>query len=162
MSRLKRKVGGLQLFDRSHRIGSSLSAADLERGVKLEEHTAVLDRFLSETDGTYGWQGAISNGGTVTVPKAALAGNLSAAERVARVRNRLDRGEPPILVTYDLDTDTPIFEEEDQEAYEDGYICGGCLQYQQVPNAPMCNWLRDGGQSASIPEQDRGCGHRNY
>lgn len=158
---IKRNRGGLQIFDRGRPSDSTLTRVEMERGVKLEEHTAVLDRFLSETDGTYGWQGVLPRGGTLTVPKASIKDKISHADRVSRVRARLNRGEPPLLVTYDPATDTPIFAEEDQEAYEDGYICGGCLQYQSIPNAPECNWLR-ADMGSHIDPKDRGCGHRNY
>lgn len=161
MGRIKRNSGGLQIFDRGRRMDSNLSVEELERGVKLEEHTAVLDRYLESTDGTYGWQGVLARGGTLTVPKASTKEGVSHAQRVERVRARLNRGEPPLLVSYDLATDTPIFAEEDQEAFEDGYICGGCLQYQAIPNAPECNWLRPDTGSHLDPK-DRGCGHRNY
>lgn len=143
-------------------MGSELTAKDIERGVKLEEHTQVLDRYLAETDGTYGWQGVLGRGGSMTVPKATLKDAISSRERVERVRKRLQSGNPPLLVSYDTATDTPIFAEEDQEAFEDGYICGGCLQYQNVPNAPECNWLRAGADSKNLDPKDRGCGHRNY
>lgn len=161
MTRPMKRTGGLLLFDGGRPMDAKLSAAELERGIKLEEHTAVLDRFLAETDGQYGWQGALGRGGNMTVSKASLGEGLSKAERMERVKKRMNRGEPPILVSYDLATDTPLFDEADKEAYEDGYICGGCLQYQAVPNAPECNWLRANNGSHLDPK-DRGCGHRNY
>ena len=151
----------LQVFKDGRPVNAALSQKDLSDKVKLEEHTAVVDRFLSSKDGTYGWQGALSRGGSLTVPKATLKESSFAKDRVARVRARLNRGEPPLLVSYDLETDTPIFSEEDQEAYEDGYICGNCLQYQNIPNAPVCNWLRV-GDSSNVDPKYKGCGHRNF
>lgn len=151
----------LQVFINGRPDDGNLTAADLARGTKLEEHTAVVDRFLSEQDGTYGWQGVLGRGGDMTVPKHVLAESSMSGDRVARVRARLKEGNPVMLVSYDPETDTPIFAEEDQEAYEAGFICAGCLQYQSVPNAPECNWLRQTAEGELDPK-DRGCGHRNY
>lgn len=152
------------VFDKGRPIDSKLSEDELQRSLKLEEHAHVLDRYMAEipNDGTYGWQGTLGRNGSITVPKASLKDQISAAERASRVRERINRREPPILISYDLATDTPIFAEEDMEAYEDGYICPGCLQYQSVPNPPTCTWLRNEALDGHVDERDRGCGHRNY
>lgn len=143
----------LQFFDNTKdghglTLGSKLDPLELQRGIKLEEHVSVYEDFLDTTgDGTYGYMGEFVNGKTFTAPKAAQQQGLS-----DRVRVRMQNGEPPILLAYDPDTGTKVFYEEDQEAYEAGYICANCIQYQAVPNAPKCTWLR---------KSDDGCGHVN-
>jgi hypothetical protein len=86
------------------------------------------------------------------IPKAALDQGKDFT-RVTRVKARMASGEPPIMMSYDPLTDTPLFAEEDQEAFEAGYICINCYQYQRVPNAPKCNWNN---------RPDHGCGHQNF
>ena len=123
----------------------------MNRSVKLEEHVSIYEDFLKNTDGDYGYQGqGFLNGRKKYVPKNMYANNAQAVERV---RLRMKNGHPPLLISYDPDTGIKIFAEEDKEAYEHGYICENCIQYQAVPNAPTCNWLTN---------PTDGCGHRNY
>lgn len=151
----------LQLFDRDGVLGSQLTPEEIAKGVKLEEHTEVVNRYLEGVDGTYGFQGLLPRGGEITVPKATMKDGISHAERIERVKERMAKGEPPLLVAYDPETETPLFAEQDKEAYEAGYICPGCFQWQGVPNAPECNWLRPDITSNMDP-RDLGCGHRNH
>lgn len=150
---------------RSIETVEKLTPEDLERGIKLEEHAHILDRYLNETaaDGTYGWQGTLGRGGNLTVPKASLNDKITQEERFHRIKDRLDKiragvGGPPLLLSYDTETDTPIFHEDDMEIYKMGWICPGCIQWQSVPNAPECTWLRPSGHDPA-PDRDKGCGH---
>lgn len=149
---------GLLFFDRTKdgrglTLGSKLSADDLAKGVKLEEHVSIFEDFLATAgDGTYGYQGDYAGNSALTVPKAVVGANTG-AERAARVRHRMAEGHAPLLVSLDPKTGIKIFAEEDKEAYEAGYICENCVQYQAVPSAPACNWLRN---------PNDGCGHTNY
>jgi hypothetical protein len=148
----------LQFFDRTKdghglTMGSKLDPLELQRGIKLEEHVQIYEDFLKTTgDGTYGFMGEFKSGASFSAPKAAqMAGD--SAQAVARVRLRMQKGEPPQLMGIDPDTGIKIFYEEDNEAYRLGYICENCVQYQAVPNAPICNWLNNPSD---------GCGHRNH
>lgn len=148
---------GLLFFDNTKdghglTLGSELDPLEIQRGIKLEEHVQVYEDFLKTTgDGTYGYMGEFKQGQRFTAPKAALMDGKS-AEAAARVRARMNAGEPPRLMAIDPDTGVKIFYEEDQEAFEMGYICPNCIQYQAVPNAPKCNWLT---------KSNDGCGHSN-
>ena len=129
---------------------------ELQKSIKLEEHVSIYDDFLASGvagDGTYGFQGAMVNGRMKVAPKDTTGSGITKAQRIERVRARMKEGTPPLLVSYDPESGTKIFAEEDREAYEDGYICENCMQYQAVPFAPSCNWLRK-------PED--GCGHQRY
>lgn len=136
-------------------LDSTLTAEDLAKGLKLEEHTAVLDDYLSKQDGTYGFQGSMGRDGKITVPKQGFKGILSQAERVQRVRKRMETNKAPIPVMEDTTTGSMIFMEEDKECFEDGYICTNCYQFQAVPFAPECNWRNPGNDP-----RDKGCGFR--
>lgn len=144
---------GLLFFDNTKdghglTLNSKLDPLEIQRGIKLEEHVQVYDDYLKTTgDGTYGYMGEFVKGTRMTVPKAALQEGRS-----ERVRVRMQNGEPPLLMAYEPETGTKLFYEEDQEAYEAGWICPNCVQYQSVPNAPKCTWSRK-------PED--GCGHVN-
>lgn len=152
---------GLLFFDRfkdSHGglLNSKLTPEEMKRGIKLEEHVSVFDDYLASGeagDGTYGYQGNFDKSRMLTAPKDVTGGGITAAERAARVRTRMAEGKPPLLVSIDPTTGIKIFAEEDKEAYEAGYICPNCVQYQAVPNAPSCNWLT---------KPDDGCGHQNW
>lgn len=144
---------GLIFFDRfkdGHglTLNSKLSPEDLKKGIKLEEHVSVYEDFLKTTgDGTYGYMGEFASGHGFTAPKA-----RAQAEQAARVRARMQAGEPPLLLGIDPKTGMKAFYDEDQDAFEQGWICSNCVQYQAVPNAPQCNWMN---------KPDDGCGHLN-
>lgn len=123
----------------------TLTPEELAKSVKLEEHVQILDDYLATQQGDYGWMGADSQ----TVPKAAFDGMTGRAERAARVRARMAKGEPPLMISYDTLTQSPMFAEEDKEAFDAGYICENCYQYQAVPNTGKCNWYT---------RPDAGCG----
>lgn len=151
---------GLLFFDRNKDgnqtlLNSKMSPDDLKRSIKLEEHVSIYEDFLASGeagDGTYGYRGEWTGGG-MTMAKDTLGGGISEAARVARVNARMNNGEPPLLVSIDPKTGIKIFAEEDKDAFEHGYICENCVQYQAVPNAPQCNW-------ANNPTD--GCGFQNY
>lgn len=152
-------MAGKHFYDRGGIITNldlKLGHEELKRGLQLEEHTAILDDHLRKTDGTYGWQGSVAGNAKLTVPKASLDYLLSNKQRVERVRARMKEGTPPQPISYDETLDTIIFAEEDQEAFEDGYICINCYQWQAVPHAPKCNWL------TAKSDDESGCGHQNY
>lgn len=136
-------------YDRVGFNTSTLTPQELERSLKLEEHVSILEDHLAGQDGTYGWMGE----NATTVPKAAFDGMTHTGDRVARVRARMNEGGPPLMISYDTATDTPMFAEEDKEAFDLGYICQRCYQYQGVPG-PKCNWRNN--------PDNHGCGHRNY
>lgn len=136
-------------------LESSITQAEMDRGIKLEEHVSIYDDYLKNEagDGTYGWQGQWT-GQKMTVPAAVKAeGVMSGAQRAARVRQRMQDGLAPLLVSMDPKTGLKIFAEEDKDAFDAGYICERCIQYQAVPGAPICNWAR---------KPDDGCGHQIY
>lgn len=151
---------GLILFDRAKDgfktlLGSTMTREEMARSIKLEEHVSIYDDYLNSGvagDGTYGYQGNFAKSRMLTAPKA-VTGGIAMAERVARVRARMENGNPPLMVSYDPETGIKIFAEEDKEAYEAGYICENCIQYQAVPSAPKCNWLTNPSD---------GCGQINY
>ena len=129
-------------------LNSKLDPLELKRGIKLEEHVSTYDDYLKTTgDGTYGYMGEFAPGRGYTAPKAAQDPNMW-----HRVRLRMNEGLAPQLMAFHPETGTKIFYEEDQEAFEAGWICPNCVQYQAVPNAPKCNWNR---------KPDDGCGHTN-
>ena len=150
---------GLLFFDNTgdqvKELGSQLSDKDIKESMKLEDHAHVLDRYMSEIDGKYGWQGAYrGNGGQITLPSEAMTkGAKHSKDRHAAVMARMSSGHPPQLLSYDLDTDTPILAVEDMECYEAGYICPNCIQYQSVPNTE-CNW-----RHVPSDAQIKGCGY---
>ena len=43
-----------------------------------------------------------------------------------------------------------------QEAFDAGYICEECTQWQEVPHAPECNWLHNAERTAN----KKGCGSK--
>lgn len=152
---------GLLFFDRNKDgnqtlLNSKMTPEDLKRGIKLEEHVSVYEDYLNSGeagDGTYGWMGTWTGQGSMTIPKDTRGGGITKAQMITRVNDRMRQGLAPLLVSMSPDGKIKIFAEEDQDAYEHGYICGNCIQYQAVPNAPQCNW-------ANNPSD--GCGHQNY
>ena len=137
--------------------GSKLTKQQLERLEKEEEHGAVLDDYLKGIDGTYGFMGSIADPmAGFTAPKQMLGGT-SQAERVARVRARLAAKEPCKPLAYIEGYEVDLLSVEDQEAFEEGWICPNCIQYQAVPG-PVCNWQFK-GERPSDPK-DWGCGYR--
>jgi hypothetical protein len=137
-------------------LGSTMTREEMSRSIKLEEHVSIFDDYLKSGeagDGTYGYMGDFVAGRRITVPKAMAGDSLTAAQRAARVRLRMSEGKAPLLISFDPKTGVKIFAEEDKEAFEDGYICENCIQYQAVPHAPKCNWLTN---------PNDGCGQQNY
>lgn len=151
---------GLLFFDRykdgtQKSMNSALSMDEMQRGIELEKHVSIFEDYLNSGaagDGTYGYQGDYAGEKRLTAPKA-MTGDLSHSAMVARVRARMDQGLAPLLVSMDPKTGVKIFAEEDKDAFQHGYICENCVQYQAVPNAPKCNWMR---------KPDDGCGFQNY
>lgn len=149
---------GLLFFNRDKfgekvTMEGKLSPEDLQKGLKLEEHVSVYEDFMKGLDdegGTYQFRGMYKPG--MIVPRASTGQALTAAERVQRVRKRLEQGGRPLLLSIDPKDGTKIFHEEDREAFEDGYICENCVQFQSVPFAPSCTWLSAEG----------GCGFNRY
>lgn len=133
---------------------SKLTPEDLKRETKLEEHVSIFTDFLENQagDGLYGYQGDYNVSRMLTIPKT-MTDRISHAERVQRVRKRMENGHPPLLVSCDPKRGIDIMAEEDREAMEQGYICHRCRQYQAVPSAPKCNWLGN---------PNDGCGQINY
>jgi hypothetical protein len=123
-----------------------------------DEHQAhVLDAHLKTQDGTYGFMGSIADPSLgSTIPKA-MSHTASRAEMMQRVRDRMAAGEPVKSLFFDESTETELLSEEDVDAYEEGWICPNCIQYQAVPSS-TCNW-RFKGERPSDPK-DWGCGYR--
>lgn len=151
----------LQVFrdGRPDREANKVNNELLKKLQKEDDHTQIFTDFLKTTgDGTYGFMGSVSDASRGAVaPKATLPNGITRAERVARVRERMARNLPPISLFYDELTETEILAEEDAEAYEEGWICPNCLQYQAVVSNE-CNWRVVGGTPAD--PKDRGCGYR--
>lgn len=149
---------GLLFFDRykdgkQKTLESALTMDEMQRGVELEEHVSIYTDFMKTAgDGTYGYQGNFDQSRMLTAPKA-MTGALGPDAMIARVRARMNNGQPPLLLSYDPETGIKIFAEEDKAAFDAGYICENCIQYQAVPSAPKCNWMN---------KPDDGCGYVNY
>lgn len=151
----------LQVFrdGRPDREANKVSNSLLAKLQRDDDHAQILNAFLaSDTkSGSYGHQGTVSDASKgITVPKAMTA-VATRAERVARVRERMNNGEPVLSLFYDEITETEILAEEDAEAYEEGWICPECLQYQAVVSS-TCNW-RFVGERPADPK-NWGCGYR--
>lgn len=128
---------------------------------KEDNHAQILGQFLRDqakySDGTYGHMGSVADASKgLTAPKAMLGG-ISQAERIARVRARMAANKPVMSLYFDEATGFELLSLEDQEAYEEGWICPECLQYQAVV-ANECNW-RFSGERPSNPKY-WGCGYR--
>lgn len=150
----------LQIF-RDGRPDRRIEDNRLLAKVKREDdYKHALDEHLKKNwdKGTYGFQGVVSDPSRgLTAPKAALGIGISQAERAQRVRDRMSRNEPPLTLYYDPMTETEILSVEDAEAYEEGWICPECLQYQAVVTNE-CNWRFTGERPTGSKYQ--GCGYR--
>lgn len=150
----------LQVFrdGRPDRESNKINNHLLRKLQKEDDHAQILGDYLKTAgDGTYGFQGSVGDASKgITVPKAMTA-LATRAERVARVRDRMNSGEAVKSLFYDEVTETEILAEEDAEAYEEGWICPECLQYQAIVSS-TCNW-RFKGERPSDPK-DWGCGYR--
>lgn len=132
----------------------------LKKLQREDDYHNALDQHLKRNwkEGTYGYMGMVADPTKgVTVPKSAFGAGMSRAERIQRVRDRMARNEPPQSLFYDTSTDTELLYEEDAEAYEEGWICPECLQYQGVVTNE-CNW-RFTGERPDNPKH-QGCGYR--
>jgi hypothetical protein len=152
----------LQVFrdGRPDKEASRVNNALLAKLQRDDDHGQILEQYLKSKesgDGSYGFMGSISdrNAG-VTIPKA-MSHMASRAEGVSRVRERMASGEPLKSLFFDEATETELLAEEDVEAYEEGWICPECLQYQTIPSS-TCNW-RFVGERPSNPDH-WGCGYR--
>lgn len=131
---------------------------------RTDDYTQALKQHLeSETrngnDGTYGFQGVINpnSGKGLTAPKHMVGGHLTMAQKRERVRARMAEGIAPKSLAYIEGYETELISDEDAEAFEEGWICPSCIQWQGVVSN-QCNW-RFRGERPSDPK-DWGCGYR--
>lgn len=129
----------------------------LKNAQRQDDYTNALKQELERQAGmgTYGFMGHVGRGGEVTAPRDALGEGISRAERIARVRERMARGEAPQALFFDEASGTEILAVEDAEAYEEGWICHECLQYQAIVSNE-CNWRIVGAHRPPVT----GCGYR--
>ena len=132
----------------------------LKKLQRQDDYTHALQQHLERTsgDGRYGFMGVVNDPSKgFTAPKDTLGYGITRAERIARVRERMSRNEPPISLAYIPGAEVELLSVEDAEAYEEGWICPNCLQYQGVVTNE-CNW-RFTGERPSDPRY-QGCGYR--
>jgi len=148
----------LQIF-RDGRPDQRIENNSLLRKLQREDdYKHALDEHLKKNwdKGTYGFQGIVSDPSKgFTAPKDTLGLGISKAERMQRVRDRMARNEPPLTLYYDVATGTEVLSVEDAEAYEEGWICPECIQYQGVVTNE-CNWRFTGERPLGVV----GCGYR--
>ena len=154
-----------QLFidGRPERTSNKMSNALLAKLQKEDNHAQIMDEFLKrdamENSGTYGFQGVVGDiNANLTVPKG-MTGEISKAQRVQRVKDRMARREPCKPLAYVEGYEVDLLSVEDQEAYEEGWICPRCIQYQGMP-AAQCNWQFKGDRPTD--PKDWGCGYRRF
>jgi hypothetical protein len=151
----------LQVFidGRRDEMRNKTSNALLAKLQREDTHAQILNQYLAqyEGDGTYGFQGTVGDPSKgMTVPKAML-GEISHKDRIGRVRERIAKKEAPKSLCFVPGYEVELLSLEDQEAYEEGWICPACLQYQGMP-ANQCNWNFKGDRPSD--PKDWGCGHQ--
>lgn len=153
----------LQVFrdGRPDRDANKVSNQLLAKRQKEDDHAQILDQFLKSPeagDGTYQHMGSVGAdlSRSLVAPKA-MMGEISKSDRVNRVRARMAANEPVISLYYDELHNVDLLALEDSEAYEEGWICPECLQYQNIV-MNECNW-RFTGEAPADPKY-RGCGFR--
>lgn len=147
----------LQVFRDGRPDKGVKSHALLAKLQREDDYENALKQHIEKTgSSTYGYMGEVGSKGSITASRDALGTGISRAERIARVRDRMSRGECPQSLFYEPATGTDLLAVEDAEAYEEGWICPNCIQYQAIPSN-KCNW-RFVGERPSNPDH-WGCGY---
>lgn len=129
-------------------VGARLTPQQLAELEKEARNVETMEKALASEDGEYGFRGKVKHGG-----QSVVSGFQDGLQTLADVVKRKHEGKPVVPVYYDDMQDAWVLTEEDRLAVMSGYLCENCLEWQEVPNSPVCKSIKGGYSCGHRPER---------